>query len=436
MNIVLLSGGSGKRLWPLSNEVLSKQFLKLLKDPKGNMESMVQRVFRMIKHSQPDADIFVSTNKSQADSVLGQVGCNNLILEPCRRDTFPAIVLAAAYLKFVKKLTDDEAMIVCPIDAFAEYDYYNNFTEMKRIINNKDAKIALMGVVPTYPSSKYGYLLCGDNNAVTGFTEKPTEKKAESLIASGALWNCGVFAVQIGYILEKASNYIDIQSYEQVLESYETLPKISFDYEIVEKESSIKYCTYDGIWKDLGTWNTLTEEISDSEIGKDIIISECKNTHVFNMLDKPIIVSGLNDSIVVASYDGVLVCSKAQSSFIKPLAEELNTKPMYEKTGWGSYHVLDYKDNVNASMVKRLNIVAGKSIKKEQELDSTFTISVISGKGILTVADKDNIISKGDVFAVSGEDGYEILAATDMEYIEVEIGNGEETNEILHGLGI
>jgi mannose-1-phosphate guanylyltransferase len=436
MNIVLLSGGSGKRLWPLSNEVLSKQFLKLLKDPKGNMESMVQRVFRMIKHSQPDADIFVSTNKSQADSVLGQVGCNNLILEPCRRDTFPAIVLAAAYLKFVNKLPENEAMIVCPIDAFAEYDYYNNFTGMKRIIDNNEAKIALMGVVPTYPSSKYGYLLCGEKSTVTGFTEKPTEEKAEKLIASGALWNCGVFAVRIGYVLEKAKSYVQIESYEDALKNYESFPKISFDYEIVEKETNVNYVTYDGVWKDLGTWNTLTEEISDFENGKDIIMSRCSNTHVFNMLDKPIIVSGLDDSIVVASYDGVLVCSKAQSSFIKPLAEELNTKPMYEKTGWGSYHVLDYKDNMNPSLVKRLNIVAGKSIKKEAELASAYTISVISGKGILTIAGNDRIVTKGDVFAISGDSGYEIIAATDIELIEVEIGTTEETNEILHGLGM
>jgi mannose-1-phosphate guanylyltransferase len=390
----------------------------------------------MIKHSQPDADIFVSTNKSQADSVLGQVGCNNLILEPCRRDTFPAIVLAAAYLKFVKNLSENEAMIVCPIDAFSEYEYYNNFTDMKRIIDNNEAKIALMGVVPTYPSSKFGYLLCGEGNTVTGFTEKPTEANAEKLIASGALWNCGVFAVRIGYILEKAANYVKINSYDDALENYELFPKISFDYEVVEKESSVNYVTYDGVWKDLGTWNTLTEEISDFDNGKDIIMSECSNTHVFNMLDKPIIVSGLDDSIVVASYDGVLVCSKQQSSFIKPLAEELNTKPMYEKTGWGSYHVLDYKDNVNPSLVKRVNIVAGKSIVKEPGLASAFTISVISGKGILTVAGSDSIITKGNILAVPGDLGYEIIAATDLELVEVEIGTGEEANEILHGLGM
>lgn len=427
MNIVLLSGGSGKRLWPLSNDTQSKQFLKLLKDDDGKSESMVQRVNRQITKSYPEANIFVSCNKSHEDMIRRQLGNAEIISEPSRRDTFPAIVLSAAYLKYVIGLDDDNSFIVCPIDVFAEQKYFELLKEVQNLTNSY--KIGLLGIAPTYPSAKYGYILQKDGE-VSGFTEKPTEAEAENLIAGGALWNCGVFALKIGYTLEKARKYLDFDSFDTFYEGYNNLPKISFDYEIIEKEKSVGAVIYDGIWKDLGTWNTLTEEI-DNSIGKNIIISEsCKNTHVLNMLDLPVIVQDLQDTVVVASHDGILVTSKHGSSFIKPLAEQVNLRPMYEQRHWGNYRVLDYKmyDGVS-SLVKRLVIEKGCAISYQYHSKRSEIWNIIRGKGVLTIDGEDTVVKQGSVVTIPKGAKHSLYAVSELEFIEVQLGDDELQEE-------
>ncbi len=135
MNIVLLSGGSGKRLWPLSNDIRSKQFIKFFKKPEhsipmgteytGDYESMVQRVYRQIKKADPDATVTIATSKSQVSAIHNQLGAGvGVSVEPCRRDTFPAIALASAYLHHVRGIDLDEAVVVCPVDPYVNDDYF------------------------------------------------------------------------------------------------------------------------------------------------------------------------------------------------------------------------------------------------------------------------------------------------------------------------
>ena len=244
MNIVLLSGGSGKRLWPLSNDTMSKQFLKLLRNDHGEYESMVQRVWRQIHSMQPDSRVFVSSNASQLDTLKRQLGDIEVIQEPSRRDTFPAVALAAAYFHYEKKLDESEVFVVCPIDVYAEEKYFLLLSEVEKLVSTQGEKIGLMGVIPTYPSEKFGYILQNKGN-VSGFVEKPETSKAEGLISAGALWNCGVFALKIGYVLSLAKKYAEFDSFKSLYEQYEKLPKISIDYEIAEKETSIGVVTYD-----------------------------------------------------------------------------------------------------------------------------------------------------------------------------------------------
>ena len=128
MNIVLLSGGSGKRLWPLSNEVRSKQFIKIFRKPMtregdpDTYESMVQRVYRQIRSVDPNAFVTVATSKSQVSAIHNQLGEVGISVEPCRRDTFPAIALATAYLHDVIGLPAEEAVVVCPVDPYVDID--------------------------------------------------------------------------------------------------------------------------------------------------------------------------------------------------------------------------------------------------------------------------------------------------------------------------
>ena len=417
MNIVLLSGGSGKRLWPLSNDNLSKQFLKLLRNEKGEHESMVQRVMRQIRDAWPDANVVVSCNKDHLEMLERQLGRGaEIVAEPARRDTFPAIVYAAAWLRHEKNLPEDTPFVVCPIDVFAERRYFELLGDVASLTDRHS--IGLMGAIPTYPSAKYGYILRRESHVI-GFVEKPEEKKAEALIESGALWNCGVFGLKIGYVLEKAVKHVDSTDFQAIRESFDRLPAASFDYEVVESESSIGTVVYEGTWKDLGTWNTLTEEMSSDTLGYNVLVSdESKNVHVLNMLNIPVVVQDVHDAVVIASHDGVLVSSKHGSSFLKPLAEQLSTQPMYGQRLWGNYRVLD---DSAITTIKRVKIDAGKIMDcREQHYRSEVWV-VTKGKGILSIDGMDSVVSAGSVVELPGGAVRYLLAATDMEVVEINL---------------
>ena len=181
MQLVLLSGGSGKRLWPLSNDARSKQFLPLLKSPDGGMESMIQRVVRQIRNSGLSGELTFATNAAQRDSIINQLGDSvSVVTEPERRDTFPAIALASGYLKLKKGCPDDEVVVIMPCDPFTEAGYFETIGRMVRCVEADVAELVLMGITPTYPSEKYGYvvpvtdhLMAEGSMAVSKFTEKP-----------------------------------------------------------------------------------------------------------------------------------------------------------------------------------------------------------------------------------------------------------------------
>ena len=217
MNVILLSGGSGKRLWPLSNELRSKQFLKLFCNESGNYESMVQRVYRQIREVDSNAFITIATAESQVSALKNQLGDKiDISVEPKRKDTFPAIALATLYLYDIKHVAEDEVVIVSPIDPYVDIKYFESFKELERITYSSDFNLSLIGIEPTYPSEKYGYIIPysqGKISLVRRFKEKPTENKALEYINEGALWNGAVFAFKIKYLLKIVKKYFGISSF-------------------------------------------------------------------------------------------------------------------------------------------------------------------------------------------------------------------------------
>lgn len=332
MNIVLLSGGSGKRLWPLSNDVRSKQFIKIFRSEDGIYESMVQRVYRQIKKTDSDATVTIATSKTQVSAIRNQLGENvKISVEPCRRDTFPAIALATAYLVHVMHVDPSESIVVCPVDPYVEDDYFEALKGLTEQADKCEANIVLMGIEPTYPSEKYGYIIPEDTNdiaTVKTFKEKPTKEIAEQYIAQGALWNGGVFAYKLGYMMEKAHELIDFTDYQDLFDKYGSLKKISFDYAVVEHEPKIQVVRFAGMWKDLGTWNTLTEAMDEAVIGCGVIDDTCKGVQIVNELDIPILAMGLRNVVISASPDGILVSDKEASSGIKPIVDSFEQQVM------------------------------------------------------------------------------------------------------------
>ena len=433
MQLVLLSGGSGKRLWPLSNNARSKQFLPLLEKEDGTMESMVQRVVRQAREAQLTDDITLATNASQLDIIINQLGDSvSVVTEPERRDTFPAIALASGYLKLKKGCPDDEVVVIMPCDPFTEAGYFETIGRMVKCVEADVAELVLMGITPTYPSEKYGYVVPVTDNlmaegsmAVSKFTEKPNVERARELLGMGALWNGGVFAFRLGYMMEIAQRYVKADSFEEMRSRYSEFPKISFDYEVAEKADSVAVLPYSGQWKDLGTWNTLTDELHHHIIGNAVMGPRCTNTHVINELQYPIYVDGMEDTVIAASPDGIIVCRKKYTEDIKKAVDHLTPRPMYEERRWGSYRVIDdttYADGRH-SLTKSLTINAGKNISYQVHRHRSEAWTIVEGEGIFVLDGVERKVGPGETVVIPVNHYHALKALTTLTFIEVQTGN-------------
>lgn len=423
MNIVLLSGGSGKRLWPLSNDIRSKQFIKIFKAEDGTYESMVQRVYRQICKVDADATVTIATSKVQVSSIHNQLGDGvGISIEPCRRDTFPAIALATAYLHDVMGISEEESVVICPVDPYVEDDYFEALKKLGEQADKGEANLVLMGIEPTYPSEKYGYIIPASKeniSEVSTFKEKPDAKTAEDYIRQGALWNGGVFAFKLKYVLNKAHELIDFTDYQDLFDKYETLTKISFDYAVVEKEDKIQVMRFAGQWKDLGTWNTLTEAMEESKVGKAMLNDTCENVHIINELNVPVLAMGLKDVVISASNEGILVSDKEQSSYIKPFVDSIDQQVMFAEKSWGSFNVIDVEDG---SMTIKVTLNPGHKMNYHSHDRRDEVWIVIAGEGKAIVDGAMSQIRPGDVIKMRAGSKHMVMATTELKLIEVQVG--------------
>ena len=423
MNIILLSGGSGKRLWPLSNEIRSKQFVKFLKDDAGQLESMTQRLYRQIRQVAPDSNITIATAKAQVSSIRNQLGDGvDISIEPCRRDTFPAIALAAAYLRDVKKLGEEEPVVVCPVDPYVDLSYFEALKELERLAAGGEANLALMGIEPTYPSEKYGYIIPENEEnvaTVSTFKEKPDAATAAEYIRKGALWNGGVFAFRLKYMLDKAHELIDFTDYHDLFAKYDTLTSISFDYAVVEKEAKIQVLRFSGQWKDLGTWNTLTEAMEENVVGDAVMNETCENVHVINELNVPVLAMGLHDVVISASPEGILVSDKEQSSYIKPFVDGLDQRVMFAEKSWGSFRVMDVEEE---SLTIKVTLKAGHRMNYHSHRNRDEVWVVTSGTGRTIVDGMEQEVRAGDVITMQAGCRHTIIAEGELKLVEIQLG--------------
>ncbi len=444
MKIILLSGGSGRRLWPLSNHTRSKQFLKLLSSPSGDLESMVQRIVRQIGESGVEADITIATSATQYDLIVNQLGSEvNIVTEPERRDTFPAIALSASYLIKESQCDLDQVVVVMPSDSYVESGYFAAIAKMVKVVESGAAEMVLMGITPTEPSTKFGYIVpqsstvgvdgVDDVKMVERFTEKPDEQRAKELLEQGAMWNGGVFAFKLRHIAQIIERYIVADSFGEIRSRYSEFKKISFDYEVVEKAESIAMVPYSGAWSDLGTWNSLSERIEDCVIGNVATDGECRGSHIINELDMPIICLGAEDLIVAASPDGILVSHKESSVELKGYADGLESRPMYEERRWGTYKVMgneSFSDGYNA-LTKHLYLKEGCSISYQYHNKREEIWTFVDGEGLLVIDGEQIKVSRGYVAHIKAGQKHAVRAITDLQIIEVQTGTDLVEEDII-----
>lgn len=423
MNIILLSGGSGRRLWPLSNDVRSKQFIQIFQKEDGTYESMLQRMYRNILEVDPEAQITIATAKNQVSTIHNQIGENVAIsVEPFRRDTFGAIALACSYLQDVLHVSKEEPVIVCPVDPYVEKDYFEALKELSALAQTGEENLYLLGIEPTYPSAKYGYIIPKTKeevSAVESFKEKPSEEVAQSYIEKGALWNGGIFAFQLDYLMQKAHSLLSFEDYYDLYRHFDTIEKISFDYAVVEKEEKIGVMRFHGEWKDLGTWNTFTEAMQEPTLGNVRMDEKTENTHVINELDIPILVMGMKDAVIATSAEGILVSTKKDSSYIKPYVDVMEQKVMFAEKSWGSFQVKDIEED---SMTIKVTLNAGHQMNYHAHNRRDEVWTVISGKGRTIVDGMEQPVQPGDVITIEKGCKHTIIADTDLKLIEVQLG--------------
>ncbi|MBO9599249.1 MAG: mannose-1-phosphate guanylyltransferase, partial [Cohnella sp.] len=318
MKIIILAGGNGKRLWPLSSDIMPKQYMKVVKNDKGESCSMVQKTWSVLAEKYGESNLYVVGGESQAPVLAEQLGPKaQLILEPSRRDTFPAIALASVYLSDLGT-SADETVVVIPVDAHAENDYYDLLSELDDAIQRGEANLGLVGIRPGNVSEKYGYILSDPipgcaTYRVNRFVEKPDRAAAAALIEKDAMWNGGIFAFRLEYVLGVLTSMNRPLHYAQLHSCYDTMPRISFDYMVTETEKNMICVRYDGDWTDLGTWTDIVRVLGEDDSRNFIKDDRSAGTFVINQLNIPIVVAGISDAVLAAGPEGILICDRSVS---------------------------------------------------------------------------------------------------------------------------
>lgn len=297
MKIVLLSGGQGKRLWPVSLDKKPKQFISFFDEG----TSMLKSTFNKVSSIFGASNVFVATHKDFKKEVRKEIkNFDNIILENETIGTFGAIVNLSIYLKYKCSCDDNEIVAVVPIDHDIDEFFYNILKNAEERLNESNNSICLIGIKPTYPSTSYGYIIHKDGK-VLSFKEKPDKQTAIKYIKKCALWNSGIVVFRLKRIIDISKKYIDYNSYEEFQNKYNFLPHISFDYEVLEKENDLLIVESEIAWSDIGLWENLAPKISKSDK---------YNTNIINYENKKIINDGVENIILINTKDGIRIIPK------------------------------------------------------------------------------------------------------------------------------
>lgn len=457
MKAIILAGGSGERLWPLSRKNFPKQFLKL-NDDRSLLQETMERLLSVV----PPEDIIVLTNNTYKFHVLSDlnslplinhpVSNTHIILEPASRNTAPAIVLGVKYC--VEKLgcMENEIVFLSPSDHIIRPT--ERFAEYMKLADEIARKgyIVTFGVKPDKPETGYGYIKISSRNSADGnkkffnveqFTEKPDSKTAKQYIDAGTFfWNSGMFVFSIGTIIEEINRYApeigemyDL-SFDEMLSDFKRMPNISLDYAVMEKSDKVVVLPFDLSWNDIGSWDSLYDIMDKDENGNvkkgNVLAIDTRGTLILGG-KRCIATIGLDDCLVIETEDAILITKKGEAQKVKNIVNELkeNAKTEAEEhvttyRPWGSYTILEKGSRYK---IKRIVVNPKEKLSLQMHYHRSEHWVVVKGSAKVTIGSREMFVHENESAYVPKSTLHRLENPGKVPLEIIEVQNGEYVGE-------
>lgn len=444
---VILAGGSGSRLWPLSRELYPKQLLNLCAE-----KSLLQSTFEMLNKFIPASEIISVTNSKHQANVKMQLGdlCESpvILAEPLSKNTAPAIAICVKYI--LETSDKDETILVVPSDLLIKENEKFKQTVISAQKYVDEGKIVTFGIKPTYPETGFGYIHSVDNK-VTKFTEKPDNETVLTYLKDeNYYWNSGIFMFKVSTIIKELETHCpDIMNILQNIKcsdnkisftEFDKMPNISIDYALMEKSDNIAMVELQSDWKDLGSWKSIYE-VSPKDENNNVFVGhvldkDSKNSFVYSS-SKLVATIGLEDTIVIETEDAILACKKDKTQEVKQIYETLKQqhdgtqkvhKTVYRP--WGFYTVIA---EGKGFQTKIIHVNVGQKLSVQSHNHRSEHWVVLSGMAKVVLEGKDHILSPGHSvdIPIKAIHSLQNPFEEDLEIIEVQKGDILSEDDII-----
>lgn len=448
MKALILAGGGGTRLWPLSRENYPKQFLRL----NGDKSLLRQTIDRVLNAVSPD-DVIILTNGKYLFYVKAEAPeINNIVLEPASRNTAPAVALGIKYCMEKLGCKESEAIFLSPSDHIIKpFEAFGDYMRRAEQIS-EEGFIVTFGIKPNKPETGYGYIKTSmPQSAVSGqqylkverFTEKPDLEAAKRFVNEGVYyWNSGMFAFKIKTMLDELNNHAaGIRSrldadYESAMAGFEDMPDISIDYAVMEKSQNIALLPMELYWSDIGSWDSLYDVLDKDDKGNvsqgNVLSIDTKRTMI--MGNKRLIAAiGLEDIIIVETDDAVLIAKRDESQKVKDIVSGLkrnNCKEAVEHITtyrpWGSYTVLEEGPRYK---IKRIVVNPLEKLSLQMHYHRSEHWVVIKGAAKVYIDGKEIFIHENESAYVPKSTHHRLENPGKVPLEIIEVQNGEYVGE-------
>jgi len=450
MKAIVLAGGQGSRLWPLSRRLFPKQFLKL-----GGRASLLQETVRRLLQVVCPADIVIMTNaahqfhvRADLEADLGDAVDTNVVLEPCMRNTGPALALAAVFCRDHLGCAEDEVLFVSPADHVIRPAASFPAVLDKGVDAAREGYLVTFGIRPTGPETGYGYVRRGPPVGagvfrVAGFTEKPDAERARSFVAAGGYdWNSGMFAFRIDTFMAELEQHAPriyaaaADGYENAARNFAAMPVISVDYAVMEKSDRVVTVPVDLYWNDVGSWSSFFDLLDKDDNGNAVIgdvVSVATQRSLLISQGRLIATIGVEDLLVVDTADATLIAGRKDAQKVREVVDHLAHAERPEVTvhlttyrPWGHYTVLG---SGGGHQVKRLVVDPGKQLSLQMHHHRSEHWVVVQGTARVTIGKEERILQENESVAIPRATTHRLANPGDTPLALIEIQYGEHISE-------